>query len=150
MVSIERAKLEDAEKITEIKIAAFNKEINTYLGRNGGPPGYDKVESEIDIINNLIAYKIILNEEIIGGFFLIPLEEEKMRFEDFVISPKHQGNGLGYKVLQLVEEAYPSIREWYLSTPVFSVGNQHLYEKFGYLEVSRNEEEIEYCKEIKC
>ncbi len=77
MVSIERAKLEDAEKITEIKIAAFNKEINTYLGRNGGSPGYDKVESEIDIINNLIAYKIILNEEIIGGFFLIPLEEEK-------------------------------------------------------------------------
>lgn len=73
-----------------------------------------------------------------------------MRFEDFVISPKHQGNGLGYKVMQLVEEAYPSIREWYLSTPVFSVGNQHLYEKFGYLEVSRNEEEIEYCKEIKC
>ena len=149
MVSIERAKLEDAEKITEIKIAAFNKEINTYLGRNGGSRGYDKVESEIDIINNLIAYKIILNEEIIGGFFLIPLEEEKMRFEDFVISPKYQGNGLGYKVLQLVENAYPNIREWYLSTPVFSVGNQHLYEKFGYLEVSRNEDEIEYCKRIK-
>lgn len=50
MITIERAVLEDANIITEIKIAAFNKEINTYLGRDGGPPGYDKVESEMDIM----------------------------------------------------------------------------------------------------
>lgn len=70
MLKLERARLEDAEAITEIKIAAFNREINTYLGRNGGPPGYDSVESEIDIIHNFIAYKIMLDDEIIGGLFL--------------------------------------------------------------------------------
>lgn len=36
MIEIKRALLKDAEAITEIKIKAFNKEINTYLGRNGG------------------------------------------------------------------------------------------------------------------
>lgn len=148
MLTIERAMLEDAKLITEIKTCAFNKEINTYLGRNGGPPGYDKVESEIDIINNLIAYKIMLDNNLIGAFFLIPLENEKMRFEDFVIHPMYQGKGYGYKVLQLVEERYSDIKEWYLSTPVFSIGNQHLYEKFGYCEISRNSDEIEYCKRI--
>lgn len=146
MITIERATLEDANLITEIKIAAFNKEINTYLGRNGGPPGYDQVESEIDIIKNLIAYKILLDDVIIGAFFLIPLGEDKMQFEDFVIHPDYQGKGYGYHVLQLVEKQYSSIKEWYLSTPVFSVGNQHLYEKFGYVELSRDEEEISYCK----
>ena len=50
MITIERAVLEDANRITEIKIAAFNKEINTYLGRDGEPLGYDKVESEMDIL----------------------------------------------------------------------------------------------------
>lgn len=148
MISIERALLDDAKTITEIKTAAFNKEINTYLGRNGGPPGYDKMESEIDIINKFITYKIILAGKIIGGFFLIPMEDNKMGFEDFVIAPDYQGKGYGYETLQLVEKTYPSIKEWYLSTPVFSVGNQHLYEKFGYVEISRDDEEIEYCKKI--
>lgn len=146
MLEIKKANINDAQLITEIKTKAFNKEINTYLGRNGGPPGYDKVESEIDIIKKFIAYKIELNNKIIGALFLIPLGETKMRFEDFVIEPLLQGKGYGYRVMELVEKIYPDINEWELSTPVFSIGNQHLYEKFGYVEVSRNEDEIKYVK----
>lgn len=148
MVEIERAKIMDAQKITDIKIAAYNKEINTYLGRNGGPPGYDSCESEVEIIHNFIAYKIMLGNELIGAFFLVPLEDKKMRFEDFVIAPSFQGNGYGFKTLQLVEQSYPDIKEWFLSTPTFSAGNQYLYGKFGYCEISRNDDEIEYCKKI--
>ncbi|MGN0394144.1 MAG: GNAT family N-acetyltransferase, partial [Coprococcus sp.] len=92
--------------------------------------------------------KILLDEKIIGAFFLIPQGEDTMQFEDFVIHPDYQGKGYGYYVLQLVEKQYSSIKEWHLSTPVFSVGNQHLYEKFGYVEVSRDEEEIRYCKRL--
>ena len=143
MIEIRKALLKDAEAITEIKIKAFNKEIITYLGRNGGPPGYDKVESEKDIIAHFIAYKIVLDNNIIGGLFLIPIEGNKMRFEDFVIDPIYQGNGYGYKVMQLIEKMHPDIKEWQLSTPV---GNQHLYTKFGYKEISRNDDEIEYVK----
>lgn len=148
MISIVKATLADAQDITKIKINAFNKEINTYLGRNGGPPGYDSVESEREIIEKFEAYKIMLDQQLIGAFFVILYEDGKARFEDFVIDPEYQGNGYGYKTLQLVQEMYPSIIEWYLSTPIFSVGNQHLYEKFGYQEIGRDEHEIEYCK--KC
>lgn len=146
MVKLERAKLEDAEQITKVKIAAYNKEINKYLGRDGGPSGYDKVESEKYIINNFIAYKIVLDAEIIGGLFLIPEGMETMLFEDFVIHPIFQGKGYGYKIMCMIEELYSKIKEWRLSTPVFSVGNQHLYEKFGYREVSRDEDEVYYRK----
>lgn len=148
MLKVERANLEDANVITNIKIASYNKEINTYLGRNGGPHGYDDVESEINIIKNLIAYKIILDRKIIGAFFLIPISKTVMRFEDFVIEPVYQGKGYGYKTMKMIEEAHKDILEWQLSTPVFSIGNQHLYKKFGYVEVSRNEEEINYSKSI--
>ena len=51
--------------------------------------------------------------------------------------------------MELIEKTYPHINEWQLSTPVFSIGNQHLYEKFGYVEVSRSEDEIEYIKKIQ-
>jgi GNAT superfamily N-acetyltransferase len=149
LLEIKKAKIEDAQLITDIKTKAFNKEINTYLGRNGGPPGYDKLESEIHIIEKFIAYKIELDNQIIGAFFLISLADSKMRFEDFVIEPSFQGKGFGYIVMELVEKTYPHINEWQLSTPVFSIGNQHLYKKFGYVEVSRNEEEIEYIKKIQ-
>lgn len=148
MIMIERAELDDAQVITEIKTIAYNKEINTYLGRNGGPPGYDEVESQIYIIKNFIAYKIELDNQIIGALFLIPLDDNKMRFEDFVIEPSFQGKGYGYRVMELIEKTYPDIKEWFLSTPVFSVGNQHLYKKFDYCEISRNDDEIEYCKRI--
>lgn len=149
MLEIKKANIDDAQLITNIKTKAFNKEINTYLGRDGGPPGYDKVESEIYIIKNFIAYKIELDNQIIGALFLISLGDSKMRFEDFVIEPSFQGKGYGYSVMKLVGKAYPDINEWQLSTPTFSVGNQHLYEKFGYVEVSRNEDEIEYIKKIQ-
>lgn len=149
LLEIKKANAEDAQLITDIKTRAFNKEINTYLGRNGGPPGYDKVESELSIIEDFIAYKIELDNQIIGAFFLIPLDDSRMRFEDFVIEPSFQGKGYGYGVMELVEKTYSNIKEWALSTPVFSIGNQHLYKKFGYVEASRNEDEIEYIKKIQ-
>lgn len=79
MLEIKKASIDDAPLITDIKIKAFNKEINTYFCRNGGPPGYNKVESEIDIIKNFIAYKIELDNEIIGALFLIPLGNNKTK-----------------------------------------------------------------------
>lgn len=148
MLSIERADVQDASAITEIKIAAYNQEVNTYLGRNGGPPGYDSIESQIHIIKNFISYKIILDSHIIGGFFLITIDKETMRFEDFVINPIYQGKGYGYRTMELIEENYRDILVWQLSTPVFSKVNQYLYEKFGYTEVSRDDNEIEYIKRI--
>ena len=148
MISIKRAEKADAAEITNIKIAAYNKEINTYLGRDGGPPGYNEVESELEIIDKFLAYKIVLDNCIIGAFFLYSEGEDILHFEDFVIHPEYQGKGYGYKVLCMVQELYPQIREWKLSTPIFSIGNQHLYEKFGYVETSRNTDEIFYTKTI--
>lgn len=148
MLTIESASLEDAAIITSIKIKAFNKEINTYLGRNGGPPGYDDIDSERYIITHFIAKKILLHNTIIGAFFLILINETTMRFEDFVIAPTYQGRGYGQQILSKLPLLYPDIQEWQLSTPVFSIGNQHLYEKLGFHEVSRTDEEIEYKKII--
>lgn len=145
---MKKASIEEAKLITDIKIKAYNKEINTYLGRDGGPEGYNKVESQIYIIENFIAYKIQLDDQIIGSLFLIPLDDNKMRFEDFVIDPSFQGRGYGYRVMELIEKEYSNIKEWKLCTPVFSIGNKHLYKKFGYREVSRDEELIEYIKKI--
>lgn len=146
MLQISRAELKDAEFITKIKTKAYNKEINAYLGRDGGPPGYNDVESQIHIINTHIAYKITLNDIIIGAFFLVDCYDSHIRFEDFVIDPTYQNKGYGLQTINLIEDKYNHIKKWSLSTPTFSLGNQHLYKKIGYIEISRDDHEIEFIK----
>ena len=50
--------------------------------------------------------------------------------------------------MEPIEENYRDISVWQLSTPVFGKVNQYLYEKFRYIEVSRDDNEIEYIKRI--
>ena len=147
MLELVPAVLEDAEAITMIKIRAYHQEINYYLGRDGGPDGYDKVESEEWIIRQFEAFKIMQGKDLIGAFF-VKLEEQNTvaYLEDFVIDLPYQNKGFGFETLKLVEKAYPDALVWKLSTPIFSIGNQHLYEKAGYHEVVRDEEEIYYEK----
>ena len=64
------------------------------------------------------TYIILLDDCIIGGFFLY-----------------YEG-----------DDIFPHVKEWKLSASIFSVGNQHLYEKFGYIETWRNDDEIFYSK----
>ncbi len=66
------------------------------------------------------TYIILLDDCIIGGFFLY-----------------YEG-----------DDIFPHVKEWKLSASIFSVGNQHLYEKFGYIETWRNDDEIFYSKTI--
>ena len=66
------------------------------------------------------TYIILLDDCIIGAFFLY-----------------YEG-----------DDIFPHVKEWKLSASIFSVGNQHLYEKFGYIETWRNDDEIFYSKTI--
>lgn len=148
MIHIERAKIEDAEVITEINTQAFNDEMKRILGRNGGPPGYNDVGTHIELIKRFLVYKIIFDSEIIGSFFLVEQGEGHLRLESFCISPSYQNRGFGYKTLELMEKEHPSIKKWSLGSAKGSKRIQHLYEKFGYIKVGENEWEYEYVKLI--
>lgn len=146
MIYIERAKIEDAKAITEINTLAFNDEMNRVLGRDGGPPGYNKVETQVDLINKFLAYKVIYNDKIIGSFFLVQQVESCYRLESFCILPLFQNQGFGYKTLELMEMKHPNVKRWILGSFKGSKRIQHLYEKFGFVKIGENEWEYEYEK----
>lgn len=148
MIFIERAKIEDANAIAEINTLAFNDEMNRVLGRDGGPPGYNEVETHIDLINKFLVYKIVYDEKIIGSFFLIKQGESNFRLESFCILPSYQNRGFGYKTLELMEKKHPNIKRWSLGSFKDSKRIQYLYEKFGYNKIGENEWEYEYEKVI--
>lgn len=146
MIRIKRTDIKNADMLMQIKIFAYNNELKKYFGDNADIVDGEEILSEHYIINNYLSYEIIIDRKVVGSFFLDQEDNSTMRISDFVIHPSYQGKGYGYRVLCLIEGLYPEITEWTLSTPIYSIGNQHLYEKFGFIERSRNDDEIEYVK----
>lgn len=136
------AEIKDAQKINQIKTEAYRDEKKRFgpwqTRKEGGMDWYhDEWYNDIYETKHLIEtyhhFKIIKNEEIIGGFWLRDIDDNTIELEDFCISPKHQDNGYGSETLKIMEELFPSKKKWILSTPFYSIRNQYLYEKAGYI-----------------
>ncbi|MBI9103847.1 MAG: hypothetical protein JEY99_15630 [Spirochaetales bacterium] len=66
MFKIIPAEKEDAGRLTEIQIEAFEKDRVTC---GVGPPGLDSVDTQESNIEEYNYYKIVSDTTIIGGFF---------------------------------------------------------------------------------
>ena len=134
MLELLRASLEDATAIAQCTRDAYADEILRFSGTSD----IDKVNGRLTVdavqndIKNHIYYKIVLDGVIIGGVFLYEVDAQTLDIEDFCIIPIHHNKGYGKFVLSELERIHSGIKKWVLTTPVYSVRNQHLYEKHGY------------------
>ena len=150
MLKIERILISDAEKIVETKKLAYTDE-DIRFGEGKGD--YLKYIGNVKFIswcmNRYHLYKIILDGEIIGTFWLDHETDDRanhFELQDFCIIPEYQNKGYGTKVMELMEKEHPNIKIWSLETSSLSVRNQHLYEKMGYKKVEETGENICYEK----
>ncbi len=133
MVSISKAKEEDASVLTNISIITFDDDSKRFFNKErGGPPGYDSIDEQARRIKHHIYYKICDNDNIIGGIVLTKLEESHMELTQIFLSPHYQNHGIGQDIMRMLEEMYPNINKWSLDTPSVCVRNHHFYEKIGY------------------
>ncbi|MBL4937617.1 GNAT family N-acetyltransferase [Clostridium sp. YIM B02515] len=137
MIHLERVNIEDAERIVEVKRLAYTDEDIRFGGGRGEKLKY---VGNIDFINwcmnRFHLYKIMLDGTIIGTFWLDHETDERLNYfelQDFCIAPEYHNRGYGAQALELMEKLHPDIKIWSLSTSTFSVRNQHLYEKMGYI-----------------
>ena len=77
-------------------------------------------------------------------------DERTNHFElqDFCIDPIYQNKGYGAKAIKIMEEKHKDIKIWTLSTFKFSLKNQHLYEKMGYVKIGQDKRGFQYEKNI--
>jgi hypothetical protein len=73
-ITIEKARIQDAEILTDIKRKVFDAEKEKWLihaedvvDYNIQPPGYDSIEMGKYMIHELNYFKIIYQEELVGG-----------------------------------------------------------------------------------
>ncbi|KPB06167.1 GNAT family N-acetyltransferase [Bacillus sp. CHD6a] len=153
-IKLLQARLDDAEQLTGIMKVTFNEEALRWLGTvdspivdyNIQPPGYDSVYSTSYMIEELTYYKIMLEDQLVGGVILTMTGKRFGRIDRIFIHPAYQGQGLGSEVIRLVEKAYPSVTTWDLETSPRQKGNLHFYEKMGFERTFETEDEVGYIK----
>ncbi|MDP7989493.1 GNAT family N-acetyltransferase [Bacillus sp. MHSD_36] len=155
IISIEKATILDAEKLTEIMTKTFDEEAKRWLcGQGDGidyniqPPGYSSVEMMKYSIEELDCSKVIMDEKIIGGIIVTISGKSYGRIDRIFVDPVYQGKGIGSHVIKLIEEEYPSIRIWDLETSSRQLNNHHFYKKMGYEITFKSEDEYCYVKRI--
>ncbi|WBW95632.1 GNAT family N-acetyltransferase [Oceanirhabdus sp. W0125-5] len=151
MLRVIKAEIKDSDQIAKCTRRAYADEIKKY-SNNQMENEYPLKEEVEEVISKYNYYKIILNEKIIGGVFLVQKNDKTVCIEDFCIDPEYQNKGYGTKVLIKLETMNKHIKTWTLVTPTYSIGNQYLYKKLGYKEVGIGKQDgievVKFKKEI--
>lgn len=155
IISIEKATMLDAEKLTEIMTRTFDEEAKRWLCGQGDvmdyniqPPGYSSVEMMKYSIEELDSFKVIMDEKIIGGIIVTISGKSYGRIDRIFVEPVYQGKGIGSHVIKLIEAEYPNIRIWDLETSSRQINNHHFYKKMGYEIIFKCDDEYCYVKRI--
>ena len=134
MLEIMRASVEDSEAIAQCARNAYSDEIFRF-DDTSKVNEHPTAENVLYHIEHHIYYKIVLDDIVIGGVFIVEKGAQTASIEDFCIAPSHQNKGYGKFVLSELERMHGDVIKWVLTTPVYSVRNQCLYEKCGYKRV---------------
>lgn len=152
MIVVELAKIDDAEEIAKCAREAYKDEKYRFANEKDSYDGYPSTNWVIHDIKKYTYYKILLDKKIIGGAYIWEKSDGVYIIEDFCIHPSYQNKGYGKEALLQLEKINLNIKVWTLTTPIYSIRNQHLYERLGYREIGRGEEDgiqsIKYKKEI--
>ena len=141
MIDIKEATLEDAAWLTEIQTRTFqdDNKLKPPGCIMGGPPGYDSVDWNAGWIEKTPYYKILFDDQIVGGIIVFELAEKHYELGRIWVDPDFQNRGIGQQAVRQMLEAFPEAKKWILGTPSWAIRNQHFYEKMGFVRVRETE-----------
>lgn len=128
-LSLELARKEDLIPFKNNLQRTFTKRMNEFLKVQAGEAlPSDEEFWEIVDSKRAIVYKIIYQEQQIGGVVLSINEETQRNAVDFFfVDPLYQDKHIGSTVWCMIEERYPNTRVWETYTPYFDQRNIHFY-----------------------
>ncbi|WP_182200971.1 GNAT family N-acetyltransferase [Paraliobacillus salinarum] len=137
---ISKATVYEAKYLVEVQVKAFQIDVAIC---GGGPPGYDSVDRQVELMGSHLYYKITDENTIIGGFYLLYLEPGKYELVRLFVAPSYQGMGVGTKVFKYIEETFDDLEILELEASDFRKDNHTFYENRGFIKVG----EVQYGKD---
>ncbi|MHA2009231.1 MAG: GNAT family N-acetyltransferase [Promethearchaeota archaeon] len=142
-VIIEGASPDDAEILAELSKKAFHSDAEVFgFEQPGGPPGYDTPEFQNWAMRTLTYYKMLFNEEIVGGIIIDTGKADHHILERIFVDPKHHNKGIATKAMNLILNEYP-VEEWTLGTPEWNARTRHFYENLGFNQIGWDDGDVE-------
>ena len=149
MTRFERAKPRDASALARISERAFHSDIHCGAPGIGGPPGYDSERWQSRMMRVGEYYKILVNDEIVGGFIVFRKETRRYELGRIFVDPDFQNQGIGTQAFEFLWKEFALAKTWSLGTPAWNRRTRHFYKKVGFVEVGKDgPEEIRLEKRI--
>lgn len=128
-MQIKKANVEDSQEILDLQYQAYQSEAKL-LNNPNIPPLKQTIDGVKEDYNKGIIWKVVMDDKIIGSVRAY-IENDTVYIGKLMVSPAYQKQGIGSRLLRVVEEEYPKMR-YELFTSTMSVGNIGLYQKAGY------------------
>ncbi|MCP3660168.1 MAG: GNAT family N-acetyltransferase [Bacteroidetes bacterium] len=127
---IDKAQIEDANKILNLQILAFQSEAEIYTDWDIAPLKQTTSEIKKEIQDKTVL-KAVVNNQIIGS---VKAYENKniCYIERLIVHPDYKNQGIGTKLMQEIENIFNKATKYELFTGARSLKNIHLYEKIDY------------------
>jgi ribosomal protein S18 acetylase RimI-like enzyme len=135
VIRFEKARPEDAAQLALVSGRAFDHDVHYGAPGPGGPPGYRSEHWQSKMMRQGTYYKILSDEQLIGGFVVRQKWHDHYELTRIFIDPDFQDRGIGARAIAFLEEAFAAARRWTLDTPHWNQRTRHFYRKLGYAEV---------------
>lgn len=136
------AKSQDAIVLTAISKKAFDSDVEVGASQTGGPPGYKSLEFHAKMAAQKHLYTLYHDGLIAGGAILFK-EGTHLHIGRIFIDPEYFRQGLGTKLMKIIENLYSDVVTITLDTPLWNVRTNSFYQKLGY-EIEKKDHEFAY------
>jgi GNAT superfamily N-acetyltransferase len=143
----------DIPALTAVMTRAFDNDAQKHQGRaRGGPPGYDDggfFREWVLGYEESVGYKVLLDDALVGCVIVWNMPDGHNFLGTVFVDPAYQDRGLGTRIWQWVETAYPDTKSWRLETPCWATKNHYFYEhKCGFDRVGEEGDSYQYRKDM--
>ena len=137
-LTIAKTKAHEAPILLKIQQQAFAEDLKKYQDHETNPAN-EPIERLASKIELFLHYTIWYRHEIIGGIDVRDLKQNRYRLNRIFLANDYQNKGLGSRIMQLIENEFPSAIEWHLDTPHLNTRNHYFYEKLGYKKLGEHQ-----------
>ncbi len=138
MIQFIKARPGDAERLAQASKRAFDDDIHYGAPGPGGPPGYDSAEWQAKMMRLGDYFKIVADDQIIGGIIVFRKGTREYNLGRIFIEPEHQNQGIGTQAFRFLWKEYPLAKRWTLGTPAWNRRTCHFYQKVGFVEIGED------------
>ncbi len=130
MVTISDASTKDADAILVLQKLAYRSEAKLYNDFSI-PPLTQSIESLLEEFSKSIILKATAGDRLVGSVRAVK-NGSKCSIGRLIVHPGMQGQGIGSKLLQSIEDRFKGISKFELFTGSRSEANIRLYQRHGY------------------